>query len=61
MSGAGTVVVINGQPAFGDPNQNPDPNSGGGGGCDAGMSIFALCFLPLVNLGRKRKAILPKN
>jgi hypothetical protein len=53
MSGAGTVVVVNGQPAFGDPSQNPDINNNGRGGCDAGTSIFALCLLPLATFGRK--------
>jgi hypothetical protein len=38
---------------------SPDPKLSRSG-CDAGTSIFALCLLPLVNLGR-RKAILPKN
>jgi hypothetical protein len=63
MSGAGTVVVINGQPAFGDPGQNPNtnPNNSGGGGCDTGMGILGLGLLPLISLGRKRKTILPKN
>jgi hypothetical protein len=63
MSGAGTVVVINGQPAFGDPGQNPDPGNDGGGGCNAGagMGILGLGLLPLASLGKKRKTILPKN
>ncbi|GHS87871.1 hypothetical protein AGMMS49957_08480 [Synergistales bacterium] len=47
MSGANTVVIVNGRMIFG--------NSSSGGGCDAGAGVFALALLPLAYAGMKRK------
>ncbi|GHT01307.1 hypothetical protein AGMMS50276_29040 [Synergistales bacterium] len=58
MSGADTVVIVNGQIIFGKPvtPDNPDnyDKRRSSGGCDAGVGVFALALLPLA-CGVKRK------
>ncbi|GHS93225.1 hypothetical protein AGMMS50276_03080 [Synergistales bacterium] len=59
MSGADTVVIVNGQIIFGKPvtpdNPDYDDKRRSSGGCDAGVGVFALALLPLACMGMKRK------
>ncbi|GHS95173.1 hypothetical protein AGMMS50276_09790 [Synergistales bacterium] len=58
MSGADTVVIVNGRIIFGKPvtpdNPDYDDKRRSSGGCDAGVGVFALALLPLA-CGMKRK------
>ncbi|MDR3281140.1 MAG: carbohydrate-binding domain-containing protein [Synergistaceae bacterium] len=58
MSGADTVVIVNGVTIFGGTNPNPNNGDSGGGGCDAGTggaSLLALALLTLSGVEGKRK------
>ncbi|GHV48542.1 hypothetical protein FACS1894204_12850 [Synergistales bacterium] len=55
MSGANTVVIVNGQIIFGDSTTPDNPDSRNRGGCNAGAGLMGLAALALLGANRSGK------